>query len=943
MIFISYGHDQYESIIRRLAEDLKQEGFRVWIDYERLYGSSKWEEHIEQGIYASRWVVVFMTNHSMRRPDGYCLDEISYARLYSKQIMPIKIQDVPPPISIARIQWVDMSRCMGPDGKLDEDYYREKKEEVKGILNGILQQSVDASAQYDLLHCLSPLDNESYLVPNRRFYGRQWLFDAYEHWLSSNRNSRVLAIIGPAGSGKTAFVSKLCERSPHVAAIHFCKYNNDERANPKRAIMSLAYHLSTQIPEYRQLLMRLTDLDRLLQKSTSRLFEYLFIEPLMQIEAPGKKIVLIIDALDEATKNMKNELVNLITREFHKTPEWLGLVVTTRPEQDIARKLAHLNPVVIDNNSQDNMADIRGYLELNLAQRIACKSPREQARIIKTLLRKSEGNFLYAAEIVEALEAGTLDIENVDDFPEGLTNIYASYFERLFSLDQTFDYRREVRPLMEILASNFEPIHVDTLAEILDMDEYMMGDLQDHIFVLFPTRQGYIEPIHKSLIDWLVNKEHSGSYAVSLKMAHTRMAEYFLKHYHRGDWPDYMVKYLTKHLLGSKEPTRAEILLGDMQLQRRRIALVGQDTAIHEYLEELLELSQVERSSAIGVLQSETFQTIFCENRRFFYNAGLYFVLRTIGFDAVAERYMAIDSIEILAGCVNYYYINEQYHQASELAGRIARTYTQPEHYGLLAEIENEIALCHRKLVNFDDALVHSFKVCDTLGAGCPDFYEVALAHQTIGKVYYHRMQWEPAYRELCTAVALLEKSLEMTGDADYTKMLELYVAAFEREVALSLVWQRRIPLAKQHLAHAEEIYKRLLSTDRYYIRFLYVGMFADLVCGAYAEAEGIYPELLRQARSKYDKSQIEFYYALGQYWAGNVPEATRHIRLAYDYACTIDAYLEFNEIVLLKNLLEGGQDLHTGMKMLETNRDIQNWIGFVRQFIRREGTENEV
>ena len=127
MIFISYGHDEHAPLIKKIAEDLRKENINVWIDYDCLYGSSSWEQKIETGIQESRWVVVFMTNYSMRRPDGYCLDEISYARYYNKQILPIKIQNISPPISIARIQWLDMSAYTNDKGEINEEYYNQKK------------------------------------------------------------------------------------------------------------------------------------------------------------------------------------------------------------------------------------------------------------------------------------------------------------------------------------------------------------------------------------------------------------------------------------------------------------------------------------------------------------------------------------------------------------------------------------------------------------------------------------------------------------------------------------------------------------------------------------------------------------------------------------------------------------------------------------------------
>ena len=41
--------------------------------------------------------------------------------------------------------------------------------------------------------------------------------------------------------------------------------------------------------------------------------------------------------------------------------------------------------------------------------------------------QKSEGSFLYAAEIVKAVELGRFNLKDVDNFPVGLTNIYLQW------------------------------------------------------------------------------------------------------------------------------------------------------------------------------------------------------------------------------------------------------------------------------------------------------------------------------------------------------------------------------------------------------------------------------------------------------------------------------------------------------------------------------------
>ena len=968
MIFISYGHDDpYETIVKKLASDLKDEGFKVWIDYTSVRGTKDWEKEIEQGITESSTVIVFMTDRSMRRPDGYCLDEICFARRYNKTIMPIKIQDVPPLLSIARIQWIDMSKYLNADKSINEELYKRQKKEIISILRGEKELPY-SDEQYHLMNTLKPLDNESYIIPMKCFYGREWLFETFEKWLNSENDSRVFCIIGQAGSGKTSFVSKLCETHKSVAAIHFCRYNNNERANPKNAITSLAYHLSTQLPEYKTQLLQLNDLESLKEKDVNRLFEYLFIEPLLKIQPPDDKIVVIIDALDEATKNEatknnKNDLVDLIVSDFKKLPNWLKFVVTTRPEVDIERKLCCLNPFIIDNSSKENLDDIRGFLTTNLEPYL--EGVTNSKDLIETIVQKSQGVFLYASEILKSIESGTLCVENALTFPDGLSNIYRTYFDRIFEQNTKFDYARDIRPLMEIVTVSIEPLDEDIIKDILKIDDYddyydRFEDIKEYIHVLFPSKDGHIEPIHKSLNDWLIDRDLSGKYQVKVNLANKHLSEYFYKIYNDGKPNSYIAKHLAKHLIRANDIALATAVLKDGELLEQKIELQGQDSGIREYLSELHELNVISHESVLDILLSNTFINLFRNNRRYLYNSGLFFDLKELGFDEILSSYKKLD-MEVLVGCVNYLYITEKYDQCEQLAQSFkqksrdnpselfAHLFNKKpfskKYDALMSEVENEIALSCRKLVRFDDALEH----CEAVfyfGRDNTDYYEIALAHQTIGKIFYHRGQWTAAYAELCEAVRLLEDSLNLTTDADYIKMLKLYVAAFEREVALSMVWKNDVPLAKKHLAHAGAIYDELKSIDRYHIRYLYVDMFAETVNGNYAFATDLYPSLLKEAVSNYDKSQIEFYYALSLYLNDNLEQAAKHVDDALRFVSLINAPIELSVIHVLKEFISG-----TPLDIIKTstakidNGDIKSWTNFVCDFISdlKEKQKNEL
>ena len=96
-----------------------------------------------------------------------------------------------------------------------------------------------------------------------------------------------------------------------------------------------------------------------------------------------------------------------------------------------------------------------------------------------------------------------------------------------------------------------------------------------------------------------------------------------------------------------------------------------------------------------------------------------------------------------------------------------------------------------------------------------------------------------------------------------------------------------------------------------------------------------MYPDLLKEAVSKYDKSQIEFYYALLRYLKGDAEQALQHVNRAVEIVSKIDALIETTAIQVLKDIISDTPD-NVAMQKLEgiDNADIRNWGKFVREYI---------
>lgn len=897
-IFLSYGHDEYDKFAHRLKRDLESNGFKVWMDIEGIKGTADWEKEIENGINGSDWFILMMTQHSCRRPDGVCLDEVSYARFLGKRIAPIMIENVKPPLCIARIQYIDMENYFKPrEVKFDEESYQEKFNALLNVLHGI--EVVSHEGEYEILqNRLLPLDNDVYYEHFRQnFYGRKKLFDYYQEWVSGSAN--ILWIVGNAGVGKTSFIAKLAENNEEIKAVHFCRYNDSDRANPKRAIMSIAYYLSTQINEYKNILLGLHDLDKLQEKSAERLFAYLLAEPLNKISNKVDTSVIVIDALDEATCDERNELAEIISSKHAILPNWIKIIITSRDEPTLRRKLSKIKPIIFeDEQFVDNQNDIYGYLK----KRLKDTHIDNKEEIIQTLLEKSDGNFLYAKTISDDILSGVIDTENTVRFPDGLTGIYATYFDRLF-LNGKCDYKHDIRPILEILCSEYSPLNSDEILKILNLDEYDFDDIKEEISQMFPEKDGKIEPIHKSIVDWLVNREKAGTYRVSLSKGHKKLAEHCTNMMSQGSINEYVLKYTIRHLINAEMYREAISLLNNQIFQDKRIICLGLDTAFREYLYEITTLFELGIDIGEDIYKRETFTYYFSAYRKYLYNTGLYFTLQKTGFDNVLPIDISTVELDVKVSIANYLYITERFDAAIKTIEKILENKVSLE-TELIVELYNVLALCYRKYVRFDLSKEH-FKMALDYANSLEDEYEKSTSAMNLGKIAYHELDWDSASEWNNLGLSLLEKTYDKAESEDRQISIGLFIAEYHRLIAECLIWDLNVVDAEMHLAEAEKIYRKFAHRDRYYVRFIYTSALVKIFAGDADTGLYLCKEAAESATSQYDKSQILFYKGIALLMK-NEKQAARECAIeGMNNAKKIGAWLEFEEIALVKNLAE--------------------------------------
>ena len=367
---------------------------------------------------------------------------------------------------------------------------------------------------------------------------RLHIFEKIKLWLDDlSSENRVMVISGDAGMGKSVISAVVCQRMQNAGRLsgsHFCQHNKARQRNPKIMLQSLAYQLSKLLPQYKRELVKALsgnlgeDINNL---EVRELFELLFEEPLINVDDPGRSLLMVIDGLDESEYKGRNELLDVMANHFSTLPGWVRFCVTTRPEINIADRLKNFNPVLLEQGDEENVQDIRLFFEKQLSSVIqaGCKEV-----IIDALVRKAAGHFLYAYLMVDFIKENVSLLTPKElrrTLPSGVSSVYHSYFERLekelkISEDQFFTF-------LSALAAAREPLPLDFVSKMLLSDSKSPSGPRNVtkaincISTLLPVHDDCIVFFHKSVKDWLTDRTAYGrhNFSVDEKQGHVMLSE----------------------------------------------------------------------------------------------------------------------------------------------------------------------------------------------------------------------------------------------------------------------------------------------------------------------------------------------------------------------------------------------------------------------------------
>ncbi len=330
---------------------------------------------------------------------------------------------------------------------------------------------------------------------------RQWFFEKLSSWLS-NKESRVMILTAGPGVGKSVLSAKVCDtykKNRRLAAYHFCDCRNSDSRNPNTILQSLASQMCDNVEGFSDKLTEALCHNHSLD-SLPGAFHVLLNNPLHALHS-REPMLIVIDALDESKTDVKSELLEMISHEFRELPEWIKILISSRPELQVRKKLQHLNPLEILPDDYHHNLDLKLFIVYFLPG----------LNNVSSLISKCEGSFLYAYYLVNELKEMDLGIEpNLSDYvPKGISGFYEKQFKRLKIGLQRFHphtWSFILKCFLNVVATSIEPLPIKILFTCMGLfrEEYekretIIGMMSE----ILPLYEDCLTVYHKSLWDWL--------------------------------------------------------------------------------------------------------------------------------------------------------------------------------------------------------------------------------------------------------------------------------------------------------------------------------------------------------------------------------------------------------------------------------------------------------
>ena len=389
------------------------------------------------------------------------------------------------------------------------------------------------------------------------------------NWISDHsKETCILWLRAPAGSGKSAILQQIAEHhynSGGLAASFFFSRTATKRNRETFLIATLAAQLSTSIPATKPLIEGAIErdpfiFDRVLSEQMVHLVVYPLVHASLHPDsAPPWPTLLVIDGLDECNGGEHQSEILRILRvallQLKSSLPTLYLLIASRPEPAIAavfdNELSDItHRLVLDDNYhpdhdiavflRSSFADIFRRRHARFPSMSALPQPWPPEDVISFLVRKSSGQFIFAATVIRFIDVDRkvpttqlqliLDICESVDSSSFATNPFA-LLDELYShvLKSSEETERAISIFGAIFylnrANNSTLEFLQALLRLEPEDITMIfWDLHSILHIPVSVKNP-IYFYHASFRDFLMDRHRSGNLYIDGSKAHSLLLE----------------------------------------------------------------------------------------------------------------------------------------------------------------------------------------------------------------------------------------------------------------------------------------------------------------------------------------------------------------------------------------------------------------------------------
>jgi transcriptional regulator with XRE-family HTH domain len=344
----------------------------------------------------------------------------------------------------------------------------------------------------------------------REFVGREYIYDQIDEYLKDESfPSGYIILKGEPGIGKTALMANLVRQRGWIH--HFVTEGTDSTES------FLASICSQLIVEYKLPDSKLPECEPEQRILTYRNFMDEQLLPQAIEKAQDNKVVILVDALDEAKRSPLDGELNILGLP-KALPQGVFFIVTSREADDQHFDVNNNRRIDIKDDDKDNLNDVRLYVR-NYLNDPGVKQQIEKWKVsdddfVEKITKKSEGNFMYLFYVMTDIKEQKLseDIkDSIHDLPQGLNG----YYSKLWNFMETSykDRFREIdEKVIRIIAALHTPASISYIAEISKFPTNTVSEIinlwRNCFNEIIENNKQYYHIYHRSFYDFLKRKLH---------------------------------------------------------------------------------------------------------------------------------------------------------------------------------------------------------------------------------------------------------------------------------------------------------------------------------------------------------------------------------------------------------------------------------------------------